>query len=265
MPCAHRRQHVDSYASFSLYFCNSLRFSIEAVLRFRSVIESAGCATPCLEVKFDALKPRLWACNLSVADVARVFVRSAVHDRMLPLITKGEAGSEQMKTLCAALKALCEAAPAEGDAILIGGTTEVLELAVLFTTLLSDSAHEDPEALQRIDAIMAPGSKSNASNWVQKGVQQQPWYKARESSLRKRFLAFKSMAPELRDAIPRLDGSITKDLPDMKAWPSPFFIVTLYLVPPQERRSSKSCVSEIPSGPEFVESFQPSPSGAKRL
>ena len=154
--------------------------------------------------KFDALKPCLWACNLSAADQARVFVRTCVHDRMLPLLTKGQAASEQMSALCKSLKSLCQGVPTDADAILVGGVGEVLELSSFFLTLLDEDAHADPDALERIDTIMAAGSKSNARVWVQKGVQQQAWYKGLESSLHKRFLAYKCMVPEMKQTMEQM-------------------------------------------------------------
>ena len=164
-------------------------------------------------LEFDALSPRLGSTELSATDRAKLFLRTGVHDKLLPLVLRGWESESRLKLICEKLLEICSQLPKDEDTVM-STAVEEMKIAASFLKELIAPDMNDKECLQKLDAVMSDRSESGAKQLVLKAVQEQTFYLLKEKDLRKNYIAYKSLMPEIEAASKKLS---TGDLSSRRA------------------------------------------------
>ena len=163
--------------------------------------------------EFVATSPSLGCTPLSATDKARTFNRAVVHDLLLPKISAGEPASESLRVHCEAILSIAEALPGATEPVLSTTITEAGMIAEGLLALLSPRAEESDGFLEQIDALFAGGAEpDDTKTLIQKGLQQNQFYRSLERDLRKTAVGCKTLLPDIAQQMEKL-----KDKKSMEA------------------------------------------------
>ena len=174
---------------------------------------------------FDAKKPKLGAAELSCTDRARIFNRIAIHDKLLTGVSQGQSGAESVARSCKAIISVTTAEHGEDDPILCQAVHEVHDVATFLLALLEPEV-ESESFMEKLDVIMKSQGDESSRTLIQKGVQQQEYYRNLERDLRRGHMGCKTLLPEVAAQLSALQGdnvearaeAVRRSLPVLPVW-----------------------------------------------
>ena len=153
---------------------------------------------------WDPMQPKLCACKFSGSDRYRILMRSIIHERMIPTLTRGQAGLSDLRALTTALgELICKATSVDLSDVVAESSIDEIKDLHLFVSALQGDIEAKPDTFD-IVMVATEGSKA----LVKQCVRQTPYWRNKEKDMRQLHVAKMTVLPEVQAAIASLgDGS----------------------------------------------------------
>ena len=154
------------------------------------------------EGAWDPLKPRLRDCELPGLEKARLMLKFAVHDKLVPCLSRGADAAAELDAVVKSFQELTVLADAEAsalDATVMGAIDQLKEFVQFGSVLLGREA----PTLAVLDKVM--NAREGAAALVKQTIRQCAHWRSKESSMRKHIVVSETVLPHVWKCITEIE------------------------------------------------------------